>query len=110
MTRPTDSMATAQSLTGRPAWKALAGHHATVSDLTLRRLFAEDISRGERLVVEAAGIYLDYSKNRVTDETLRLLVKLAEECGLRERTAAMFNGERINTTENLVKTPVDYTL
>ncbi|MHB8623993.1 MAG: glucose-6-phosphate isomerase [Sulfuricaulis sp.] len=93
------SPATVQRLTDRPAWKALEQHYATIRDLPLRRLFAEDPLRGERLSAEDSGIYLDYSKNRVTDETLRLLLKLAEECGLRERINAMFRGERINVTE-----------
>jgi glucose-6-phosphate isomerase len=84
----------------RPAWKALERHYAEVREAHLRDLFAADPSRGERLAAEGAGIYLDYSKNRVTDETLRLLVQLAEECGLRERTEAMFRGDRINTTED----------
>jgi glucose-6-phosphate isomerase len=84
----------------RPAWKALGLHHALVGDRHLRDLFDEDPDRGERLVAEGAGIYLDYSKNRVTDETLDLLRQLAEESGLAERTEAMFRGERINTTEN----------
>jgi glucose-6-phosphate isomerase len=87
------------SLTQRPAWQALQAHFPTVRDLHLRDLFAADPGRGERLTAEAAGIFLDYSKNRVTDETLRLLVKLAEECGLRERAAAMFRGDKINITE-----------
>jgi len=93
------STAQAQLLTGRPAWKALAAHYQTVRGLHLRQLFAEDPRRGERLSAEAAGIYLDYSKNRITGETLRLLLKLAGECGLGERIAAMFRGERINVTE-----------
>jgi len=84
----------------RAAWKALERHYAEVREAHLRDLFADDPARGERLVAEGAGLYLDYSKNRVTDETLRLLVQLAEECGLRERTEAMFRGERINTTED----------
>jgi len=84
----------------RPAWKALERHYAEIRETHLRDLFADDPTRGERLVAEGAGIYLDYSKNRVTDETLRLLVQLAEECGLRERTEAMFRGDRINTTED----------
>jgi glucose-6-phosphate isomerase len=84
----------------RPAWRALERHAEEVQPLHLRDLFASDPDRGERLVAEAAGLYLDYSKNRVTDETLRLLRELAEECGLRERTDAMFRGDRINTTEN----------
>jgi glucose-6-phosphate isomerase len=84
----------------RPAWRALERHAEEVQPLHLRDLFASDPDRGERLAAEAAGLYLDYSKNRVTDETLRLLRELAEECGLRERTDAMFRGDRINTTEN----------
>ncbi|MGA8277356.1 MAG: glucose-6-phosphate isomerase [Rhodanobacteraceae bacterium] len=83
----------------RPAWRALEAHRAEVADVNLRQLFADDSRRGERLTVEAAGMYLDYSKNRITDETLRLLVQLANECGLRARTDAMFSGEKINTTE-----------
>src|SRR5438045_2682223 len=87
-------------LSDRPAWKALRDHHAKIRDVHLRQLFTDDPRRGERLTVEGVGLYLDYSKHRVTDETLRLLVRLAEECGLRERTAAMFRGEKINVTEN----------
>ena len=87
-------------LTARPAWKALAAHHEKVRDLHLRTLFEHDPKRGERLTAEAAGLYLDYSKNRVTDETLDLLLQLAEESGLRARIDAMFGGERINITEN----------
>ncbi|HSE04310.1 MAG TPA: glucose-6-phosphate isomerase, partial [Methylomirabilota bacterium] len=78
---------------------ALAAHHATVRDVHLRGLFAEDRGRGERLALDAASLYLDYSKNRVTDETLRLLVALAEAAGLRRRIDAMFGGEKINVTE-----------
>ena len=88
-----------QILTERPAWKALEEHHQTIKDLHLRQLFADDPDRGGRFTAEAAGIYLDYSKNRLTAETLRLLVQLAEECGLRERIDAMFRGDRINSTE-----------
>ena len=88
-----------QLLTERPAWKALEEHHQTIKNLHLRQLFADDPNRGERFTAEAAGIYLDYSKNRLTAETLRLLVQLAEECGLRERIDAMFRGDRINSTE-----------
>ncbi len=84
----------------RPAWSALAAHHAKLAPLHLRELFAEDPRRGERLTLEAAGIFLDYSKNRVTDETMALLVRLAAESGLRERIDAMFRGDRINVTEN----------
>src|ERR1700749_1914193 len=89
-----------QTLTGRPGWKALEAHHAKVRELHLRQLFADDPKRGERLVLEAAGVYLDYSKNRVTDETLKLLLQLAEESGLRERIDAMFRGDKINVSEN----------
>jgi glucose-6-phosphate isomerase len=88
------------SPTTRPAWQALAAHHASARTLTLRELFAADPARGERLAAEAAGIHLDYSKNRVTDETLSLLLRLADECGLRARIDAMFRGERINVSEN----------
>jgi glucose-6-phosphate isomerase len=86
-------------LTQRPAWKALEAHAQQVRGLHLRRLFADDPKRGERLTAEAAGIYLDYSKNRVTDETLRLLLRLAEECRLRERIDALFRGDKVNVTE-----------
>jgi len=85
--------------TRRQAWQALAQHYQTMHTLHLRQLFADDPRRGERFACEAAGIYLDYSKNRITDETIRLLVNLADECGLRERIAAMFNGAAINVTE-----------
>ena len=84
----------------RPAWAALAAHHAQVKGLHLRQLFATDALRAERLSLEAAGIFLDYSKNRVTYETLRLLVQLAEQSGLRERIDAMFRGDKINVTED----------
>jgi glucose-6-phosphate isomerase len=96
MTRPDSQV---QPLTERPAWKALAAHHQEVRDLHLRDLFATDPLRGERLTAEAAGLYLDYSKNRVTDETIRLLLRLADECALAERIDAMFSGARINVTE-----------
>ncbi len=92
-------IAQVQPLTERPAWKALAAHHQAVRDLHLRELFASDPLRGERLTAEAAGLYLDYSKNRVTDETIGLLLRLADECGLAERIDAMFSGARINVTE-----------
>src|SRR5246127_173898 len=82
------------------AWKALTSHYKSVSKLHLRKLFADDPKRGTRLTVEAVGLYLDYSKNRVTDETLKLLLRLAEESGLRERIEAMFRGDKINITEN----------
>ena len=86
-------------LRGRPAWTALEAHHAAVRDRHLRDLFAADPARGTRLTASAAGLFLDYSKNRVTDETLKLLVTLAEECGLREKIDAMFRGDKINATE-----------
>jgi glucose-6-phosphate isomerase len=91
---------TALSLTARPAWQALLAHHAQIKNVHLRALFAEDPARGERLTADAAGLFLDYSKNRVTGETLRLLLQLARECGLRERIDAMFRGDRINITEH----------
>jgi glucose-6-phosphate isomerase len=84
----------------RPSWKALERHYDEIRGLHLRELFADDASRGERLTTEGAGLFLDYSKNRVTDETLKLLVALAEESGLAERRHAMFSGERINVSEN----------
>ena len=87
-------------LTQRPAWQALQQHYQQVRDRHLRDLFAADPKRGERLVAEGAGLYLDYSKHRVTDETLRLLVQLAAEVGLRERIDAMFGGQKINVTED----------
>jgi glucose-6-phosphate isomerase len=87
-------------LTERPAWRALAAHHKKVSHVHMRELFASDPRRGERLTLEACGLYLDYSKNRITDETLELLVRLANECGLRERIQAMFSGAKINVTED----------
>jgi len=86
-------------LTARPAWKALQAHYEKVRDLHLRTLFADDARRGERLTADAVGIFLDYSKNRVTDDTLALLRRLADECGLRERIDAMFRGDKINVTE-----------
>jgi glucose-6-phosphate isomerase len=89
-----------QNLTNRPAWKALKSHYQAIRELHLRKLFAEDPERGKRLTIEALGLFLDYSKNRVTDETLKLLFQLAEECGLRSRIDAMFRGEKINLTEN----------
>jgi glucose-6-phosphate isomerase len=88
------------ALTERPAWAALQAHQKRLAPLHLRKLFADDPKRGERLTLEAAGIYLDYSKNRITDETLSLLVQLADESGLRERIDAMFGGQHINVSEN----------
>jgi glucose-6-phosphate isomerase len=84
----------------RPAWKALEQHHAEIAGRHLRDLFAEDPGRGERLSAEGTGLYLDYSKNRITDETLRLLIQLAEECDLPQHRDAMFAGDRINVSEN----------
>ncbi len=84
----------------RASWKALETHYLKVSKLHLRELFAADCARGERYVVEDVGIYFDYSKNRITDETVKLLLALAEESGLRQSTEAMFRGDKINVTEN----------
>jgi glucose-6-phosphate isomerase len=89
-----------KSLTERPARNALIAHHQKVQELHLRKLFADDPTRGQRLTVDAVGLFLDYSKNRITDETLKLLVQLADESGLRERIDAMFRGDKINVTEN----------
>jgi glucose-6-phosphate isomerase len=86
-------------LTERPAWKAFEAHYSKIRQQHLRTLFADDPKRGERMTAEAVGIYFDYSKNRITDETMRLLLQLAEEAGLRFRIAAMFRGEKINVTE-----------
>jgi glucose-6-phosphate isomerase len=88
------------TLRSLPAWKALEAHYSSARELHLRQLFAGDPKRGERLALEAVGLYLDYSKNRVTDETLKLLWQLAQECSLRSRIDAMFGGEKINITEN----------
>ena len=98
-------MATPVGLTGRApnktsAWTALQSHHKTVAKLHLRQLFDDDPKRGERMTAEAAGIYLDYSKNRITDKTLDLLFQLAEQRGLRSKIEAMFSGDKINITEN----------
>jgi glucose-6-phosphate isomerase len=89
-----------RKLTELSAWQALEDHYQKIKDVHLRNLFAEDANRGERLAFEAVGLYFDYSKNRITDETVRLLVNLAEERALRERIDAMFRGEKINVTEN----------
>ncbi len=86
-------------LNERRTWKRLEDHYQEVRELHLRRLFAEDPARGERMTVEAVGLYLDYSKNRITGETLKLLLQLAEDCGLRGRIEAMFRGDKINVTE-----------
>lgn len=93
-------MATSMApLTRRPEWAALNEHYRKIKDIHLRQLFADDPQRGERLAVEAVGLYFDYSKHRLTDETINLLVKLAESSGLRERIDAMFRGDKINVTE-----------
>jgi len=89
-----------QALRLRPAWGLLETHYQDIKHLHLRQLFAADGGRGERLAIDVAGIYFDYSKNRITDETLRLLVQLAEQSGLREHIDAMFRGDRINVSEN----------
>jgi glucose-6-phosphate isomerase len=93
-------MKTIQPLTDRPAWKALRAHSKNDQELNLRALFKSDPQRGERLNAEAAGLFLDYSKNRITDETVALLVQLAEESGLRSKIDAMFLGDKINISEN----------
>ncbi len=87
-------------VTERAAWRALQAHYAAFAKQHLRELFAADPRRAERFSLEACGIYLDYSKNRISDETLRLLVQLADECGLRGRIDAMFRGDKINVSEN----------
>ncbi|MGA3268162.1 MAG: glucose-6-phosphate isomerase [Verrucomicrobiota bacterium] len=92
--------ATIKPLTQRPAWKALAAHHKQIQKLPLRELFAEDVKRGQRFTAEAAGLFLDFSKNCITDQTLKLLLQLAGESGLRGKMDAMFSGEKINVTEN----------
>jgi glucose-6-phosphate isomerase len=91
---------TIKSLTQRPAWKALAAHHKQIQKLPLRKLFADDAKRGQKFTAEAAGLFLDFSKNCITDQTLKLLLQLAGESGLREKMDAMFSGEKINVTEN----------
>src|SRR5580704_11023074 len=87
-------------LRGRSAWVLLEKHYRKIKDVHLRQLFADDSERGTRLAAEAAGVYLDYSKNRITDETLRLLLALAHESGLKDRIEAMFSGDKINVSEN----------
>jgi glucose-6-phosphate isomerase len=97
--RSPEAIMSITTLPERPAWKALEAHYHKIKTLHLRTLFADDSKRGQRMTAEAAGIYLDYSKNRVTDETLKLLLKLADESDLRGRIAAMFGGDKINVTE-----------
>src|SRR5690348_12718952 len=91
--------ATVSSPRQQPAWKALEAHYQQIRNVHLRKLFADDPQRGKRLTAEAVGLYLDYSKNRISDETLKLLVQLAEQAGLSERIDAMFRGDKINVTE-----------
>src|SRR4249920_3181074 len=91
---------TGEMLRSRPEWRALEAHAAQVRPRHLRELFAEDPGRAERFTVDAAGLYVDLSKHRITAETVPLLVALAESCGLRERIDAMFRGEHINVTED----------
>ena len=86
-------------LTDYPSWTTLVAHHDKVRDVHLRRLFADDPKRGERMTIDAVGVYLDYSKNRITDETLALLLELANESGLAGRIEAMFRGDKINISE-----------
>src|SRR6185437_1401438 len=93
-------MPSVRPLRDRPAWKALERHYEEVRCTHLREMFAADPTRGERLVTEGAGLYLDYSKNRITEETIPLLQALAEQSGVPDRTEAMFAGERINVSEN----------
>src|SRR5215470_11236772 len=92
-------MSPSQSLTHKSAWRALERHYQEIRHTHLRDLFGADPQRGERMTAEAAGIFLDYSKHRITDETIRLLLSLAAEAGLRERIHAMFRGDKINVTE-----------
>ena len=91
---------TTKPVTERRAWNTLVAHYQNIRQLHLRKLFADDPTRGQRMTVDAVGLFLDYSKNRITDETLKLLVQLADESGLRERIEAMFQGDKINITEN----------
>jgi glucose-6-phosphate isomerase len=89
-----------QSSGTHAAWRALEDHHRTMQGRHLRKLFADDPARGERMTAEVAGVFLDYSKNRIDDETLQLLIELAQQSGLRARIDAMFRGEKINVTED----------
>src|SRR5262249_39564719 len=83
----------------KDAWKKLDAHFRAIQDLHLRQLFADDPQRGERLTLDAVGLHFDYSKNRITEETIKLLIELADECRLKERIDAMFRGDKINVTE-----------
>ncbi len=93
-------MSTPKPLTTLPAWKSLTAHHKKIKNVTLHELFGADAKRGEKLTASGAGLFLDYSKNRITDETLKLLLQLAKESGLKDRIEAMFTGEKINITED----------
>ena len=99
-TEPTTTRRSFEPLPDRKAWKALEAHYQTVREFHLRTLFADDPKRGERMTVEAVGLFLDYSKNRITDDTVNLLIELAEKSGLQSRIDGMFRGEKINVTEN----------
>ena len=98
---PTNEQSTSMPpLRRRPAWALLEKHYQKLKAVHLHKLFADDRERGARLAIEAVGLYLDYSKNRITDETLRLLLQLGHESGLRDRIDAMFRGDKINVSEN----------
>src|ERR1700691_2069684 len=99
MAPPAETNLVVEALTNRTAWRGLQTHYQQIREVHLRDLFADDPQRGERLTAEAAGIFLDYSKNRITDETVKLLIELAGESGLRSRIDAMFRGDKINVTE-----------
>ena len=88
-----------KGLTELASWKALQENYGKIKGLHLRELFASDVNRGTRMAIDAQGVYFDYSKHRVTDETIQLLVKLAEESGVKGKIDAMFKGDKINTTE-----------
>src|SRR6516165_10044013 len=95
-----EQVAETRSVVGGPAWKALESHYKEIRKLHLRKLFADDPSRGERLTASAVGIQIDCSKNRITDQTLPLLFQLAKDAGLAQRIEAMFSASKINITEN----------
>src|SRR5580658_8284465 len=99
MTLQTQTEQALEPLTKRAAWKNLQAHYEKIREVHLRSLFADDPGRGERMTLDAAGIFLDYSKNRITDQTIKMLLDLAAESGLRSRIDAMFRGDKINITE-----------
>src|SRR5271169_2412334 len=99
-TKPNLKPKAIKPLTTRKAWAALKAHYKTARAIQLKKLFDDDPKRGEKFTAEALGIYLDYSKNRITEKTMKLLLDLAKESGLRERIDAMFRGDKINITEN----------